>query len=99
MGNFGGTVFTERVHFKNVIGIRAPNLFPPYPRIIHHDIIINGICVAYPLAYGHFLHEALPRVIVMARLYPNAPILLGMNDNIREVLSLLPWISAQRIIE
>ena len=48
MGNFGGTVFTEHVHFKHAIGVRAPSLFPPYPRVIHHDIIINGIGVAYP---------------------------------------------------
>jgi hypothetical protein len=69
MGNFGGTVFTEHVHFKNVIGIRAPRLHPPHARVVYHDIIINGIASAYPLAFGHFLHEALPRVIVMARLY------------------------------
>lgn len=99
MGNFGGTVFTEHVHFKHAIGVRAPSLFPPYPRVIHHDIIINGIGVAYPLAFGHFLHEALPRVITMARLYPHAPILIAINDNIREVLSLLPWIDPARIIE
>jgi hypothetical protein len=99
MGNFGGTVFTEHVHFKHAIGVRAPSLFPPYPRVIHHDTIINGIGVAYPLAFGHFLHEALPRVITMARLYPHAPILLAINDNIREVLSLLPWIDPARIIE
>ena len=99
MGNFGGTVFTEHVHFKHAIGVRAPSLFPPFPRVIHHDTIINGIGVAYPLAFGHFLHEALPRVITMARLYPHAPILLAINDNIREVLSLLPWIDPARIIE
>ncbi len=99
MGNFGGTVFTEHVHLKYAIGLRAPRLTPPYPRVIHHDIIINGICVAYPLALGHFLHEALPRVIVMARLYPHAPILLAVDDKIREVLSLLPWIDSARIIE
>jgi hypothetical protein len=71
---------------------------PPFPRIIYHDIIINGICTAYPLAFGHFLHEALPRVIWMARLYPRAPILLAVNENIREVLSLLPWIDPSRIV-
>ena len=99
MGNFGGTVFTEHVYLRHAVGVRAPVLVPPYPRVIHHEIIINGIGAAYPLAFGHFLHEALPRVITMARLYQHAPILLAINDNIREVLSLLPWIDPVRVIE